>query len=109
MDGENGNNPTQKGWIRNMLNRRVMSIDLPILTQVKQWPAKDPMLSIFEVLMSSINIMETQITATRLKAEPLDLLIQPKLGHLNFLEFNRAEEAIAEGYRAMKSKLNRDC
>ncbi|MCD6294801.1 MAG: patatin-like phospholipase family protein [Deltaproteobacteria bacterium] len=105
-DSENGNNSTKKGWIRNALNGRVMSIDLPVLTQVKQWMAKDPTPSIFEVLVSSINIMETQITATRLKAEPPDLLIQPKLGHLKFLEFNRAEEAIAEGYRAMKSRIN---
>ena len=77
-DGENGNSPTQKGWIRNALNRRGMSIDLPALGRVKQWSAKDPMPSIFEVLGSSFNIMETQITATRLKAEPPDLLIKPK-------------------------------
>ncbi len=106
LDGENGNNPTQKGWIRKMLNERVMSIDHPALTQVKQWMAKDPMPSIFEVLVSSINIMETQITATRLEADPPDLLIKPNLGYLKFLEFHRAEEAIAEGYREMKSHIN---
>lgn len=106
LDGEIEYNPTQKGWIRNVLNGRVMSMDLPVLTQIKQWMTKDPVPSIFEVLVSSINIMETQITATRLKAEPPDLLIKPKLGHLKFLEFHRAEEAIAEGYREMKSHIN---
>ena len=105
-DIEVGVNPAKKGRIKNALNRRVMSIDLPALAQVKQWMAKDPMPNVFEVLVSSINIMETQITATRLKAEPPDLLIQPKLGHLKFLEFHRAEEAIAEGYREMKAHLN---
>jgi NTE family protein len=99
-------NPTKKGWIKNTLNRRVMAIDLPALTQLKQWMAKDPMPNVFEVLVSSINIMETQITGSRLKAEPPDLLIQPKLGHLKFLEFHRAEEAIAEGYREMKSQID---
>jgi len=59
---------------------------------------EDPLPNIFEVLVSSINIMERQITATRLKSEPPDLLIQPKLGRLKFLEFNRAKEAILEGY-----------
>lgn len=53
--------------------------------------------------------METQITAARLKTDPPDILIQPALGHIKFLEFNRAEEAIAEGYREAKAKLNRDC
>lgn len=97
---------TKKGRIINTLNRKVMSIDLPALTQVRQWLAKNPMPNIFEVLVSSINIMEAQITATRLKTESPDLLIQPKLGHLKFLEFHRAEEAIAEGYRMMKSRIN---
>jgi len=64
--------------------------------------ARDPMPNIFEVLMTSINIMETQITATRLKADPPDVLIQPHLGHIRFLEFNRAEEAIVAGYEETK-------
>ena len=106
LDREIRNNLTKRGIIMNTLNKRVMSINVPALTQVKQWMAKDPMPNIFEVLVSSINIMETQITATRLKSEPPDLLIQPKLGHLKFLEFHRAKEAIAEGYREMKSHIN---
>ena len=43
--------------------------------------------------------METQITAIRLKADPPDILIQPNLGHIKFLDFNRAKEAISEGYK----------
>jgi NTE family protein len=106
LDREIGNNLTKKDIIMNALNRRVMSINVPALTQVKQWVAKDPMPNIFEVLVSSINIMETQITATRLKVEPPDLLIQPKLGHLKFLEFHRAKVAIAEGYREAKTCIS---
>ena len=66
----------------------------------------DSMPNIFEVLLSSINIMETQITAARLKSDHPDLLIQPALGHIRFLEFNRAREAIAEGYRETKSCID---
>ena len=55
--------------------------------------------------MSSINIMEAQITATKLKTDPPDLLIQPNLGHIRFLEFNRAQEAILEGYEETKARL----
>ena len=55
--------------------------------------------------MTSINIMETQITESRLQSDPPDLLIQPNLGHIRFLEFHRAEEAIAEGYREARARV----
>ena len=103
---EIGNNFTVGNRILNALNKRVMAIDVPALTHVKQWMARDQMPNIFEVLVSSINIMETKITATRLENDPPDLLIQPKLGHLKFLEFHRAEAAIAEGYREAKTCIS---
>ena len=97
---------TQRCKILDALNKRVRAIDIPALTQIKQWMVRDPMPNIFEVLMTSINIMEVQITATRLKADPPDLLIQPKLGHLRFLEFHRAKEAILEGYEETLSCID---
>ena len=103
---EIGNNFTVGNRILNALNKRVMAIDVPALTHVKQWMARDQMPNIFEVLIYSINIMETQITATRLKNDPPDLLIQPKLGHLKFLEFHRAKEAILEGYEETLSCID---
>ncbi len=66
---------------------------------------RNPVPGIFDVLTTSINIMEAQITATRLATDPPDLLIQPKLGDIRFLEFHRAEEAIAEGYREAMRQL----
>jgi len=99
---EIGNNFTVGNKIINALNKKVRAIDIHALAQIRQWMARDSMPNIFEVLMSSINIMETQITATRLKADPPDVLIQPHLGHIRFLEFNRAEEAIVAGYEETK-------
>ena len=61
--------------------------------------------SIFEVLTSSINIMEDQIKTIRLQTDPPDILIQPNLSHLKFLEFNRAKEAIYEGYKVSLDKI----
>jgi len=81
------------------LNKKIGAIDFTALAHVRQWMKKEPLPSIFEVLTTSANIMETQITAIRLKADPPDILIQPNLGHLKFLEYNRAKEAIAEGYK----------
>lgn len=55
---------------------------------------------LFEVMASAINIMQVQITHTRMAGDPPDVLITPKLGHLGLLEFDRAAEAIKEGYAA---------
>lgn len=87
------------------LNEKFEKIELPVLKQIKKWISKEPVPNIFEILLSAINIMEAQITTSRLKIYPPDLLIQPELGHIRFLEFNRAEEAIEAGYRETIKKL----
>lgn len=93
--------------ILELLNNRFAAADFPALSQLKEWMRVERTPSIFEVLSSSINIMEVQITETKLKTDPPDLLIQPNLSHLKFLEFHRAEEAIAEGYKETKAQLDR--
>lgn len=97
---------TKRSRILDALNKRLETLDLPALTHIRQWMSRDPVPNIFEVIMSSINIMEAQITATRLKTDRPDLLIQPHLGHIRFLEFNKAQEAIAEGYREAKACIS---
>jgi len=87
------------------LKKRTGAPSASVLAQIKQWMKKDSAPNIFEVLASSIYIMEMQITATRLKTEPPDLLIQPKLGHIRFLDFHRAQEAIGEGYREARIQI----
>lgn len=88
------------------LNKRFKTYNLPAFSQLKQWMAGDQLPNIFEVLVASINIMETQITDTLLKTDPPDLLIRPSLGHLKFLEFHRAKEAIVEGYMETKARID---
>ena len=95
-----------KNGLMNAFNRKMTAIDIPVLAHMRQWITEDPMPSIFEVLVASINIMEAQITATQLKNDPPDLLIQPALGHLRILDFHLAETAIAEGYRAARSSID---
>jgi len=96
----------KKNRILEALNDRLAAIDFSALSWTKQSPGVEPLPSIFDVLTSSINIMEAQISATKLKADPPDLLIQPNLSHIKFLEFNRAGEAIAEGYAEAKRRLS---
>lgn len=77
------------------------------LAQARQWFRKDPMPNIFDVLTASINIMEAQITTVSLAIDPPDLLIQPRLGHIRFMDFHRADETIAEGRRETLAQLER--
>jgi NTE family protein len=59
----------------------------------------------FEVTVGAVNIMQDQITRTRLAGDPPDILIQPRLSHLGVMEFNRADETIAAGKAAMQALL----
>ena len=95
-----------KQWrIAQDLNKRRSEFNSPAVSQVSQWMHRDPTPNIFEVLTTSINIMEAQITAARLVTDPPDLLIQPRLGNIRFLEYHRAQEAIDEGYREATTQL----
>jgi NTE family protein len=94
-----GKSTRQKSGLGQALSGRLNEFNSPALSQVSQWMRSNPAPSIFDVLTTSINIMEVQVTTTGLAANPPDLLIQPKLRDIRFLEFHRAEEAIAEGYR----------
>ena len=87
------------------INLGLQSMDNPALNQIQAWLSEESLPNIFEVLLSSINVMEAQITRTRLHIEPPDLLIQPHLGHIRFLEFNRAEEIINIGYEETCKQL----
>ena len=95
----------KKSRVLDAINKRFETSALPALKQIKQWRSKDPLPNVFEVMMGSIHIMETQITAMKLKTDPPDLLIQPNLGHLKMLEFHRAQEAIAEGFREARARV----
>jgi len=59
----------------------------------------------FEVLANSLNIMEDQITRTRLAGEPPHVMLAPRLGHFDPFAFDRAKEAIAEGRASVEQAL----
>ena len=61
--------------------------------------------SYFGVLMTSINVMQDQITRARLAGEPPHVMLLPRLRHIGLLEFNRAEETIAEGRAVVEHAL----
>lgn len=59
----------------------------------------------FDVLATSINIMQDHITRTRLAGEPPHVMLVPRLRKIGLMEFNRAEEAIAEGRACVEQAL----
>jgi NTE family protein len=52
---------------------------------------------LFDAIAGSINITQDRITRSRMAGDPPDLLLAPKLSHIELLEFHRASEAIREG------------
>ena len=52
---------------------------------------------LFEVLASSINIMQDRITRSRMAGDPPEVILNPRLAQLGLLEFDEADRAIAEG------------
>ena len=54
--------------------------------------------SMFDILASSINIMQDRITRSRMAIDPPDILLEPCLSHVGWIEYYRANECIQEGY-----------
>jgi len=61
--------------------------------------------NIFEVIGMSLNIMGQKITLANLQACPPDLLIQPELAHLGMFDFDKADEAITEGFEKTRRAI----
>lgn len=57
----------------------------------------EPSPGLFDVLASSINIMQDRITRSRMAGDPPSIILAPRLSHIGLLEFDRASEAIEEG------------
>jgi NTE family protein len=87
------------------IKQKLLATDTPATAQFRKWTSEETLPNIFEVLLASINIMETRITETRLSLDRPDVLIQPPLGHIRFMEFGRAEEIIAVGYEHAQRQL----
>ena len=58
--------------------------------------------SIFNVFLTSLDIVEMRVARSRLAGEPADVLITPLLPDFATMDFHRAEEAIGEGRAAVE-------
>jgi len=77
----------------------------PLRQRVQAWlPDEGPRKpNLFEVMAGSIDIMQDRLTRNRLAEDPPEALIQPHLGHMGLMEFDRAAEAMEEGDAAVEA------
>ena len=61
--------------------------------------------SLLGVLVSTVAVTEVATTRLRLAAEPPDLLIRPRVGHIRFLDFSRGRESVAAGHEAARDAI----
>jgi NTE family protein len=50
--------------------------------------------------------MQDRITRARLAGDPPDVMINPRVGHVGWFDFHRAQEAIEAGARATERALD---
>jgi NTE family protein len=73
------------------------------LRQLFSRPTGEP--SLLTVMASALTIMQDRLSRSRLAGEPPDVMIAPRLAHIGFLQFDRAEEAIVAGEQAGEQAL----
>ena len=57
------------------------------------------------VMIEAFNIMQDRLTRMRLAGDPPDVHITPQIGHIGWLDFHRAADAIAAGKAATEKAL----
>jgi NTE family protein len=103
-NGRNGVSPRAQGRWAAFLNQTAQKGNLTLFRHLFQdQPERIP--SLFDVMTTSVKIMQDGITRQRLIADPPDILVKPKLADIGLMEFNRADESIEEGKRAMDLQL----
>jgi NTE family protein len=74
-----------------------------LATQLRNRRAPGP--SFFEVLTGALYIMQDRITRSRMAGDPPDVMFTPRLAHIRLLDFDHADEVIAEGRACVAAML----
>lgn len=61
---------------------------------------------LFDVIATSVNIMQDRITRSRMAGDPSDVTLVPHLKDFALMDFHRAGEAIEEGRRLVKQQAD---
>lgn len=81
----------------NTLKGKYQNIEKSVNMKLKEWTPNKNDMNIFEIIGTSINIMEYRITQNNFKMHKPEILIQPSLGYLGLFDYNQAAETIEEG------------
>ncbi|MCU7842499.1 MAG: patatin-like phospholipase RssA [Candidatus Thiodiazotropha sp. (ex Monitilora ramsayi)] len=84
------------GQVKSTLNTRKEELFSRLLGQSRNSPG------LYDVIASSINVMQDRITRSRMAGDPPDIIITPRLSNFGLMEFDRAAEAIEEGRAAVE-------
>ena len=93
------NSPQLNQWLAKLAEYRPATLEKFLNDTSPNQPG------LFDVLASSINIMQNHITQTNYAKHPAELLLEPKLSHIGLLQFDRADEAIEVGYQCTMEAL----
>jgi NTE family protein len=91
----------------NTLKEKYQNIEKSVSVKLKEWTPDKNDMNIFEIIGTSINIMEHRITQNNLEIHKPDILIQPSLGHLGLFDFDQAAETIEEGRVVTKKVIDK--
>ena len=100
-------NPVPVSLARAMGADIVIAVDLNTDFARRRWRATDQTSapSMLEVVTSSINIMQSRITRSRMSGEPPEVVIAPRVSDIGLLDFHRGSVAIAQGQLAAEDCL----
>jgi len=91
----------EPSWLGRLTTKVLPGKDKPENPSIVKQEEEPIIPSIFNVFMTSLDIVETRVARSRLAGEPADVLITPLLPDFATMDFHRAEEAIAEGRAAV--------
>lgn len=103
--------PAEEGENRSELVRKMSEFYENIENSVRQ--KKNDLLhsdvappDIVDTVMTSVGIMQERITRINLAVEQPDILIQPRLGELKMMNFDKIKHTIEEGYLGASEKMD---
>jgi NTE family protein len=71
----------------------------PAATEAADRDPEEP--SLYEVVERSLRIVQERLARSRMKEDPPDVLLQPKVAEIGFIEFHRAGDSFAAGRQAV--------
>jgi NTE family protein len=80
------------------LRQKLSQFEAPGFGYLRSWLQREPTPNVFDILVTSLYVMQGHIKASNYGSHPPDLLIQPPVGHISWLDFGRSREAVELGY-----------